>query len=194
MSNKQDFVELIGEDWAVLNEVDSVDTEDNQIILTDSGIEDAVTGPVRFATTDTLPAPLEVDTDYWLVLVDEETFEVATSLENATEESPVTLTITTAGTGDHTVLAPSEETPVADEVEMALIDTTQPGNRTQLKHIKKARFEGHLSEFAEFNEAQQGIIDGIFDQIDYPGVRTYPIEQVTERFWDAMIAMVEAAD
>jgi len=194
MGNKQDFVELIGEDWAILNAVDSVDTEANTVVLTDSGIDSEVTGPVRFATTNTLPAPLVAGTDYWLVLVSTETFKVATSLENATEEPPITLTITTAGTGTHTVLAPSDETPIADEVEMALIDTTQAGNRTQPTDLKKERFETHLSDFAAFNEAQQGIIDGIFEQLDHPGVRTYPIEQVTERFWDAMIAMVEAAD
>ena len=194
MSNKQDFVELIGEDWAELNVVDSASTENDEIVLTDSGIEAEVTGPVRFATTGTLPSPLEVDTNYWLVLVDVETFQVATSLANAEEESPVVVTITTAGTGTHTVLSPSDETPIADEVEMALIDTTQAGNRTQPTGNKKERFESHLSEFAELNEAQQLIVDNIFAELDNIGVRTYPVEQVTVRFWDAMIAMVEAAD
>lgn len=194
MSNKQDFAELIGEDYAVLNQIDSVDTEDDVIVLTDSGIEDAVYGPVRFVSSGTLPSPLQGETDYWLVYEDTETFFVCSSLANAEAEPPVVINLTNAGTGDHEVLQLSDETPVTDAVELVLIEMTQPGNRTQPTESKRERFDAGLETFEPFNEAQQGIVDGIFAQLDYAGMKSYPLEQVSERYWDAMIAMVEAAD
>ena len=56
---------------------------------------------VRFTTTDTLPAGLSVDTDYYLIFQSATTFKVATSLANAFAGTAVDITDTGAGT--HTV-------------------------------------------------------------------------------------------
>jgi hypothetical protein len=58
-------------------------------------------GPFQFTTTDTLPAGLAVSTDYWAILVDANTFMVATSLANALASTQVDITDT--GTGTHTI-------------------------------------------------------------------------------------------
>lgn len=194
MSNKQDFAEAIGEDYAVLNVIDSVDAEGDVIILTDSGIEDAVYGPVRFSSSGTLPAPLEADTDYWLLYDDTETFFVCTSQENAEAETPVVVNITNTGSGTHAVLQVSDETPISDAVEMALIELTQAGNRTQPTASKRERFDASIEDFGPFNSTQDEILDGVFAQLDYAGMKTYPLEQVSVRFWDGMIEVAEAAD
>ena len=56
---------------------------------------------VRFTTTTTLPAPLALATDYWLVRASATTANVATSLANALAGTFVN--ITDAGTGTHTL-------------------------------------------------------------------------------------------
>lgn len=56
---------------------------------------------VRLTTTTTLPAPLAVATDYYLVRLSDTTFELATTFANAVAETQIN--ITDAGTGTHTV-------------------------------------------------------------------------------------------
>lgn len=56
---------------------------------------------VRFTTTTTLPAPLALATDYWLVRASATTANVATSLANAI--AGTFINITDAGTGTHTL-------------------------------------------------------------------------------------------
>jgi hypothetical protein len=56
---------------------------------------------VQFTTTTTLPAPLALATDYWLVRQSATTANVATSLENALAGTYVNFT--DAGTGTHTL-------------------------------------------------------------------------------------------
>lgn len=56
---------------------------------------------VRLSTTTTLPAPLTINTDYYIVYVDDDNFKVATSAANAIAGTFITLT--TQGTGTHTV-------------------------------------------------------------------------------------------
>ncbi len=58
-------------------------------------------GPVRLTTTTTLPAPLALATDYWIIKIDADTFYLATTLANAYAGTRVD--ITTTGTGTHTV-------------------------------------------------------------------------------------------
>jgi hypothetical protein len=55
------------------------------------------TGPMAVSSSGTLPAPLAIGTDYWIVAVDDDTFRLATTLGNAMTD--VTIDITTAGTG-----------------------------------------------------------------------------------------------
>lgn len=56
---------------------------------------------VRLTTTGTLPAPLAVSTDYWVIKVNATTIKLASSLTDA--YNGVAINITTAGTGSHTV-------------------------------------------------------------------------------------------
>jgi len=56
---------------------------------------------VRLTTTGTLPAPLAINTDYYLIYRDKDKFAFATSLANAIAESAID--ITDVGTGVHTL-------------------------------------------------------------------------------------------
>ncbi len=56
---------------------------------------------VRFTTTTTLPAPLALATDYYVIKVTDSTFKVATTYANAIAGTAIN--ITDAGTGTHTI-------------------------------------------------------------------------------------------
>lgn len=56
---------------------------------------------VRFTTTTTLPAPLALATDYYVIKVTDSTFKVATSYANAIAGTAID--ITNNGTGTHTI-------------------------------------------------------------------------------------------
>jgi hypothetical protein len=59
-------------------------------------------GPIQFTTADTLPAGLELATDYWVIYVNADTFKVATTRALALEGT--VHPITDDGTGTHTVV------------------------------------------------------------------------------------------
>lgn len=56
---------------------------------------------VRFTTTNTLPAPLAVSTDYYVIYVTDTTIRLATSIANA--YAGIYITLTDAGLGVHTI-------------------------------------------------------------------------------------------
>ena len=56
---------------------------------------------VRCTTTTTLPAPLALATDYYLIRIDNTTYKLATSYANAIASTAID--ITTTGTGTHTL-------------------------------------------------------------------------------------------
>lgn len=56
---------------------------------------------VRLTTTTTLPAPLALATDYYVIRVDDSTYKLATSYANAIAGTAIN--ITDAGTGTHTM-------------------------------------------------------------------------------------------
>lgn len=58
-------------------------------------------GPFRVTTDGTLPAPLALNTDYYLIPISSTTFKLATSYKNALANIPIDLT--TNGTGTHTL-------------------------------------------------------------------------------------------
>jgi hypothetical protein len=58
-------------------------------------------GPFQLTTSGTLPAGLSLATDYWIIKIDADTFYFASSLANAAARTYVS--ITTAGTGTHTI-------------------------------------------------------------------------------------------
>lgn len=55
---------------------------------------------IRVSTSGTLPAPLAIDVDYFIIRLGANTFQVATSAINAHATQP--LTLTTQGAGNHT--------------------------------------------------------------------------------------------
>lgn len=82
-------------------------------------------GPFRLTTTGTLPGGLAPDTDYWIVVVDENTVQIADSFNDTggnnvarglgTVPNPITVVdITSAGTGTMSIV-PSEATVRAGE-------------------------------------------------------------------------------
>jgi hypothetical protein len=56
----------------------------------------------QFTTTGGLPAGISAVTDYFIVVLTADTFQVATTLENAIATPAVVVDITTQGTGNHT--------------------------------------------------------------------------------------------
>jgi len=93
------------------DDVEAVDTGDDELTLTAHGLLTG-DGPVQFTTTDTLPAGLSLATDYWVIRVDNDTIQVASSLANAIAGTLVD--ITDVGTGTHT-LADTASTKRPDE-------------------------------------------------------------------------------
>lgn len=105
---------------ALLDDSTPAETEDalehNPLVLADDVVEAVngdeltltahayvnVDGPVRFTTTDTLPAGLAISTDYWLIVDDANTVRAAESRAAAIAGTAVTLT--DAGTGTHTIV------------------------------------------------------------------------------------------
>jgi hypothetical protein len=97
-------------------------TEDARkpLVLADDTIEEADTGtgelmltahayltgdgPVRFTTTDTLPTPLEIDTDYWLVKAGANAVRVADTFRHAIAAVPTTITLTDEGVGTNKIV------------------------------------------------------------------------------------------
>lgn len=81
-----------------------------------------VTGDlIRISTTDTLPAPLQVNTDYYVIYVNATTIRLAVSLANAYNGNQINLT--TQGVGTHTlqqysftVIAYQQEEPLQNPV------------------------------------------------------------------------------
>jgi hypothetical protein len=68
-----------------------------------------VTGlKVQLTTVTTLPAPLQLATDYFVIALDANTFKLATSLANALVGTAINITDT--GTGAHTITPVSSGT------------------------------------------------------------------------------------
>lgn len=62
-------------------------------------------GPMHFVEgSGVLPGNITEDTEYWIVRVDDDNFEVATSYANATASSPTVVAFSSAGTDDATRL------------------------------------------------------------------------------------------
>lgn len=79
----------------------AVATGSEQITVTAN--EHFVTGQkVRITSTGTLPSPLLVATDYYIVVVNTTTISLAASLANAQNSTPL-IDLTTQGTGTHTL-------------------------------------------------------------------------------------------
>lgn len=76
-----------------------VDTIDNEITETGHPFETGMR--CQFSTTGTLPGGLSASTDYWIINNGTNTYQVASSRQNALDGTPISLT--SQGSGTHTV-------------------------------------------------------------------------------------------
>lgn len=113
-----------GRDW--------LDTVDKPLTLADDDVEsvsaaaDTLTltahsyvsgdGPFQLTTTDTLPDPLELATDYWIIVIDANTIKLADSFADSVN-TPVPIDLTDAGVGTHTISGTSETVRAGEEIQ-----------------------------------------------------------------------------
>lgn len=83
------------------DDVDTVDFGNNELDLTSHAYVTG-DGPVRLTTTDTLPAGLAEDTDYWIEVVNSGSIRLHWSLQNALN-SVNEVAFSDGGTGTHTI-------------------------------------------------------------------------------------------
>lgn len=79
-------------------ETSDVDVDEDAITEASHGFATGLVG--QFTTTTTLPSGISTSTDYYIIVVDEDTYQIATSLSNALAGTQVD--ITDVGTGTHT--------------------------------------------------------------------------------------------
>lgn len=89
------------------DDVDTVDFASNELDITSHAYLTG-DGPVQLTTSNTLPAGLELETDYYVIYVGSGTISLATSRENAFAGTAVAFT--DGGTGTHTVVDVAGET------------------------------------------------------------------------------------
>jgi len=75
-------------------------------------------GPFNVASTTTLPAGLAAATDYWVAVINANTFYLCATRANAVASTPVPVNITDAGTGTHTMSRPSYAVASTDDFVM----------------------------------------------------------------------------
>ena len=73
-------------------------------------------GQLQFITTGTLPGGLAVVTNYWAVVVDANTIKVAASFVSAMAVVPVTLALSSSGTGSSSVTGTSTTVRAGQEI------------------------------------------------------------------------------
>jgi hypothetical protein len=80
-------------------------------------------GPVQLGTTGALPAPLALDTNYWVIYVDANTIKLAASYVDTGGQQPLgagnpvtPITLTSSGTGTQSVVSTDETVPAGAEV------------------------------------------------------------------------------
>lgn len=94
-----------------------VSTANDTITEADHGL--STSRPITFTTTGTLPAGLTLNTTFFVIFVDVNTFKVASNLQNAFDETPVD--ITDVGTGTHTIVANKDRFDFIDGYESYVI-------------------------------------------------------------------------
>ncbi len=60
-------------------------------------------GPMQLVTSDTLPTGLELATDYWIVVIDAGTIQLADTFAKAIAAVPTPVTFSDVGVGTHTI-------------------------------------------------------------------------------------------
>ena len=126
---------------------DSLDTKDNPITVADDDIDtvdfannelDVAAhtyttgmGPFRLSTTGTLPTGLSATIDYWIVVVNAGTIQLADTFQKAIAAVPTVVAFSDAGSGTHTI----EDTPTTTAAGEEIKHTVR-GPRTALLEIR----------------------------------------------------------
>lgn len=98
-------------------------------------------GPLRVTTTGTLPSPLATGTNYWVIRVDANTIQLATSRANALAGTQID--ITTTGSGTHTLdratrfVVPEGVTKIKLSGGARLSDPGETGNAVAFLSVQK---------------------------------------------------------
>lgn len=97
--------------YYIVNVVEDVDEEMGQVEITiadpavlsyeNHGL--TLANPIKLTTTGDLPTGLSPDTTYYVVVIDENSFSLATSVENASAEEPILIETTGTQSGTHTL-------------------------------------------------------------------------------------------
>lgn len=85
---------------AAITAAAAVDVTANTLTAVAHGFTTGLKGQI--STSGGLPAGLAAVTDYFVVVIDSDTYKLASSLVNATAAVPTVIDITTQGTGNHT--------------------------------------------------------------------------------------------
>lgn len=182
-------IQVVGDSWADVVEnplvfsdltVSAVDDVANTVTIVGHGMSTG-DGPVRVASTLTLPGGLAVDTDYWLIKVDDDTLKFAAAfaetggadVSGSPSGNPVTaVDLTDAGSGvitisdtDKTVRAGEEILQVARSTTRAILtlechteDSTGLDMAVAVLHRVSAR-SALPSQIALLDEAGVGVVE-----------------------------------
>lgn len=119
------------------------DFTDANVTIAQGGItatahgKDTGFGPVRLTTSGSLPAGLATGTNYWFVVVDANTVQLATSKANAL--AGIYVPIQDAGSGTNQMRATMQT--LADQFEQSLDEVlTFPGNKDMPKDVNVSKF------------------------------------------------------
>lgn len=107
-------------------------------VMTSAGHgKDTGFGPVRLTTTGALPGGLAAATDYWMIVIDANTFHLAAS--HADAMVGIAIEIQTDGSGTNKMQATAQS--LADQMEQSLDEVlTFPGNRSAAKEVNVSKF------------------------------------------------------
>lgn len=97
------------------DDVDTVDFGNNELDLTAHAYETG-DGPIQLTTTGTIPTGLALLTDYWIVVVNAGTIQLASTFANAINVSPTVVSFSDAGSGTHTIEDTATTTRAAAEI------------------------------------------------------------------------------
>lgn len=108
-----------------------VDPDEDTIVISAHGLETG-DGPVQLTTDDTLPAGLELATNYWIIVVDDDMIKLAASLADAMAQPGVAVDLTDAGIGAHTLADVEGETQRRNEITLLITASIQPVDGEEL--------------------------------------------------------------
>lgn len=83
------------------DDIDTVDFANDELDISSHAYKNG-DGPLRLTTSDTLPTGLALETNYWVIVVNSGTIQLASSLANALAGTAVEFT--DAGEGTHTIV------------------------------------------------------------------------------------------